>query len=88
MQLERGLFHEQSERRTDDPAEHIAWVARALVAMGPRVATSMITTQRVTPDEAVAIRKLLPSLAAQHRLQARADDENGWLTVIFELRAP
>jgi len=56
--------------------------------MGPRVATSMITTQRVTPDEAVAIRKLLPSLAAQHRLQARADDENGWLTVIFELRAP
>ena len=88
VQLERDLIHEQAERRTDDAAEHIAWVARTLVEMGPGVATSMSTTQRVTPGEAETIRKLLPSLAAQHRLHARVDDEDGWLTVVFERRAP
>ena len=84
MQLERDLRHEQTEERTDDFAQHIAWVARTLVALGPDVAQSMSTTQRIPRDDADAIRALLPSLAAQHGLRARMDEENGSVTVTFE----
>ena len=86
MQLERGLLHEQTEDRTDDFAEHVAWVARALVEMGPKVALSMSATQRVRSDEADEIRTLLPVLAAQYGLRAKMDQENGSVTVTFERR--
>jgi len=87
VQLERDLRHEQTEERTDDFAQHVAWVARTLAALGPDVAQSMSTTQRIRGDDADAIRTLLPSLAAQHGLRARMDDENGSLTVTFERRS-
>jgi hypothetical protein len=86
MQLERDLLHEQTEDRTEDFAKHVAWVARALVEMGPTVALSMSATQRVDGDEADEIRTLLPVLAAQYGLRARMDQENGSVTVTFERR--
>ena len=86
MQLERDLLHEQTEDRTDDFAEHVAWVARALVEMGPKVALSMSATQHIRSDEADEIRTLLPVLAAQYGLRAKMDQENGSVTVTFERR--
>ena len=86
MQLERDLLHEQTEDRTDDFAGHVAWVARALVEMGPKVALSMSATQRIRSDEADEIRTLLPVLAAQYGLRAKMDQENGSVTVTFERR--
>jgi hypothetical protein len=84
VQLERELLHEQTDDPTDDFAEHIAWVARTLVAMGPDVAVSMSATQRIRGDEADKIQSLLPLLAAQYALRARMDQENGSVTVTFE----
>jgi hypothetical protein len=84
VQLERELLHEQTDDRTDDFAEHIAWVARTLVAMGPDLAVSMSATQRIRGDEADKIQSLLPLLAAQYGLRGRMDQENGSVTVTFE----
>jgi hypothetical protein len=86
MQVERELLHERTDDRTDDFAEHIAWVARTLVEMGPKVALSMSATQRIRGDEADEIRALLPMLAAQYGLRARMDEESGSVTVTFERR--
>ena len=64
----------------------VAWVARTLVEMGPKVALSMSATQRIRGDEADEIRALLPMLAAQYGLRARMDEESGSVTVTFERR--
>lgn len=74
------------ERVATTAAEHIAWVAEMLASMPADLATAVSATQRVAPADVPTIRRLLPTLAAQHELRARLEEENGYVTVWFDRR--
>lgn len=83
---ERPEQTEADERVATDAAEHIAWVAETLASMPADMATSMSASQRIGPADVPTIRRLLPTLAAQHELRARLEEENGYVTVWFDRR--
>jgi len=81
----RTLRQPDTEELTrDDPAHHLAVVARALSEMPE--ATAISSLQFIEDDEAVAIRQLVPTLAARYGLTAAVHYADGALTVTFEER--
>lgn len=76
----------EADRRSSNPAEHIAWVAEALASMPADIAISMSTTQRIGPAALSTIRGLLPALAARYDLHVRLENDNGSVTVWFDRR--
>jgi hypothetical protein len=79
----RTLRQPDTEELTrDDPAHHLAVVARALSEMPE--ATAISSLQFVEDGEVVAIRQLVPTLAARYGLTADVEYADGALTVTFE----
>ena len=84
MKLEHDLPQQRIEDAAKGVTDHITWIARTLMALGPDVASSLSTTQRVGPGEAETIRTLLPLVAKRHGLRARTEEGHGAITVTFE----
>ena len=64
------------------PGEHIAAMARAVVLMG-RLATSITTQARMSPDQLALVRELLPTLAARHHVRARLEADGDLVAITF-----
>ena len=69
------------DRHANDPADHIAWVAETLASMSRTTANAISTTQRVA--DALALRRMLPSLAARYGFGARIESDGDRVTVRF-----
>jgi hypothetical protein len=75
-----GQIHDHGP---DAPADDIAWAAETLASMSGTTANAISTTQRVAPADVLALRRMLPSLAARYGFGARIESDGDRVTVRF-----